>query len=110
MEEINKIRKRSEIPTEDTWATEDMYPSDEIWEETLATLEEDKNLLASYAGRLAESGKTLYDFLYASEMSGVKASRLANYCMRKADEDTREAKYQAMTGKFMSVVVAMAQR
>ena len=107
MEEINKIRKRSEIPTEDTWATEDMYPSDEIWEETLATLEEDKNLLASYAGRLAESGKTLYDFLYASEMSGVKASRLANYCMRKADEDTREAKYQAMTGKFISVAVAM---
>ena len=27
--------------------------------------------------------------------------------MRKADEDTRESKYQAMTGKFISVAVAM---
>ena len=28
--------------------------------------------------------------------------------MRKADEDTREAKYQAMRGKFMSVAVGMS--
>ena len=107
MEETNKIKKRSEIPVEDTWAIEDLYPSDEAWEETLQTLEADKNTLASYAGRLAESAQTLYDFLYTSEMTGVKASRLANYCMRKSDEDTREAKYQAMTGKFISVAVAM---
>ena len=107
MEETNKIKKRSEIPVEDTWAIEDLYPSDEAWEETLQTLEADKNTLAGYAGRLSESADTLYDFLYTSEMTGVKASRLANYCMRKADEDTREAKYQAMTGKFISVAVAM---
>ena len=107
MEETNKIKKRSEIPVEDTWAIEDLYPSDEAWEETLQTLEADKNTLASDAGRLAESAQTLYDFLYTSEMTGVKASRLANYCMRKSDEDTREAKYQAMTGKFISVAVAM---
>ena len=107
MEETNKIKKRSEIPVEDTWAIEDLYPSDEAWEETLQTLEADKNTLAGYDGRLSESADTLYDFLYTSEMTGVKASRLANYCMRKADEDTREAKYQAMTGKFISVAVAM---
>ena len=107
MEETNKIRKRSEIPVEDTWATEDLYPTEEAWEETLKTLEADKDTLAAYAGRLGESGKTLYDFLYATEMTNVKARRLANYCMRKADEDTREAKYQAMTGKFISVAVAM---
>ena len=107
MEETNKIRKRSEIPVEDTWATEDLYPTEEAWEETLKTLEADKDTLAAYAGRLGESGQILYDFLYATEMTNVKARRLANYCMRKADEDTREAKYQAMTGKFISVAVAM---
>ena len=45
MEEITKIRSREEIPVEDTWATEDMYPSDEAWEAELATLEDDKALL-----------------------------------------------------------------
>ena len=107
MEETNKIRKRSEIPVEDTWATEDLYPSDEAWEQTLETLSAYKDTLAAYAGKLGESGQTLYDFLYATEMTNVKARRLANYCMRKADEDTRDAKYQAMTGKFISVAVAM---
>ena len=107
MEETTKIRKRSEIPAEDKWAIEDLYPSDEAWEQTLATLEEAKNALAAYAGRLGESGQTLYDFLNLTEQTNVKARRLANYCMRKADEDTRDAKYQSMTGKFISVAVAM---
>lgn len=107
MEESTKIKKRSEIAVEDKWAIEDLYPSDDAWEETLATLEADKELLVAFAGKLSESGKTLYDFLYLSEMTNVKARRLANYCMRKADEDTRESKYQAMTGKFISAAVAM---
>ena len=107
MAETEQIKKRSEIATEDKWAIEDLYPSDEAWEQTLATLEDAKNALAAFAGRLGESGQTLYDFLHLSEQTNVTARRLANYCMRKADEDTRDAKYQAMTGKFISVAVAM---
>ena len=105
---MDKIRNRSEIPVEDTWATEDMYASDAAWEQELATLEQEKETLAGYAGRLSENGKTLYDYLYKMEMTDAKASLLANYCMRKSDEDTRNATYQAMTGKFMSVVVDLS--
>ena len=36
------IRKRSEIPVEDTWAVEDLYVSDEAWEVELNTRESDK--------------------------------------------------------------------
>ncbi|MBQ3491172.1 MAG: oligoendopeptidase F family protein, partial [Oscillospiraceae bacterium] len=105
---MDKICNRSEIPVEDTWATEDMYASDTAWEQELATLEQDKEVLASYAGRLSASGQTLFDYLYKMESTDEKASLLANYCMRKSDEDTRNATYQAMTGKFMSVVVALS--
>ncbi len=105
---MSEIRNRSEIPVKDTWATEDMYVSDKAWEEELATLEQDKDALAGFAGRLSESGKMLYDYLYRMEMTDEKASLLANYCMRKSDEDTRNAAYQAMTGKFMSVIVALS--
>ena len=104
---MSKILTRDEIPVEDTWATTDMYASDEAWEAELATLDADKAKLAGYAGRLSESGETLYNYLYLMEMTDAKGSLLANYCMRKADEDTRNATYQAMTGKFMSVVVAL---
>ena len=93
MEENMKIRKRSEIPVEDTWAIEDLYETDEVWEKELAEWQTVQEKLASYAGKLGENAQTLYDFLYLSEQTNVKARRLANYCMRKSDEDTREAKY-----------------
>ncbi len=107
MEQTNKLRKRSEIPVEDTWAIEDLYASDEAWEQTLLTLEEDKNNLVSFAGHLADSGEKLYGYLENMERVNAKAELLGNYCMRKADVDTRDATYQAMTGKFMGVVVAL---
>ena len=107
MEEIKKIPTRDEIALEDKWATEDMYPSDEAWEQELATVAEDQKILVTFAGRLAESGETLCAYLEAMEKVNAKAELLANYCMRKSDEDTRNATYQAMEGKFMSVVVAL---
>ncbi len=107
MDDMNKIRKRSEIPVEDTWAIEDLYATDEAWEQELATLEQDKDVLASYAGRLSQSPEELYAYLEKMEQTDAKAELLGNYCMRKADVDTRDATYQAMTGKFMSVVVAL---
>ncbi|MBE6941275.1 MAG: oligoendopeptidase F [Ruminococcaceae bacterium] len=107
MAEIKKIPARSEIAVEDTWATEDLYPSDEAWQAELATMAGVKDVFASYAGRLGESGQTLYEYLRYEEDMGETFSRLANYCMRKADEDTRNATYQAMRGQFMSLAVAM---
>ena len=105
--EENKIRQRHEIPEEDKWAIEDLYATDAAWDAELATLAEDQSYLTAFAGRLCESGETLYAFLERTEQMGVKIDMLANYCMRKSDEDTRNGTYQAMVGKFMSVVVAL---
>ncbi|MBQ4642234.1 MAG: oligoendopeptidase F [Oscillospiraceae bacterium] len=107
MADTTKIRERCEIPVEDTWATEDLFATDEAWEQELEALSAEKDVLAAYAGRLGQSGETLYEYLYKMEMSDVRGHLLGNYCMRKADVDTRDATYQAMRGKFMSVVVAM---
>ena len=107
MSNTKTIRQRHEIPVEDTWAVEDLYPSDEAWEQELATLEADKIALAAYAGKLGESGETLCAYLTLMEQVDEKASLLGNYASRRADVDTRDAKYQAMSGKFRSAVVAM---
>ena len=107
MEEIKKIRSREEISREDKWATEDMYPSDEAWEQELAGIAQDQEKLVAYAGHLGQSGRKLFEYLQIMEQTDEKVSLLANYCMRKSDEDTRNATYQAMTGKFMSVAVAL---
>ena len=102
-----KIRKRHEIPVEDTWALEHLYVTDEAWEQELATLEEDKAFLSSFAGKLGASADNLLTYLTRMEQVNAKAELLGNYCMRKADEDTRNTAAQAMSGKFMSTVVAL---
>ena len=107
MEDIKKLRSRQEIPAEDKWATEDLFATDELWEQELATLAEDQKILTAFAGKLGESAQQLYGYLENMERVNVKTDRLANYCMRKSDVDTRNAHYQAMVGKFMSVVVAL---
>ena len=108
MEEIKKIRTRQEIPVEDTWATEDMFATEELWDQTLASLEEDQKVLTSYAGKLGVSAQDLLGYLENMERVDSKIHLLANYCMRKADEDTRNAHYQGMVGKFMGVVVGLS--
>ncbi len=107
MEEIKKIPLRSELNVEDTWATEDMYPSDQAWEEELASVAEDQKELAAFAGRLTQSPEVLFQYLTKMEKTNAKSELLANYCMRKADEDTRNGTYQAMAGKFTGAMVAL---
>lgn len=101
------IRQRSDIPLEDRWATEDLYATDELWEQELATVSEDQAFMSGFAGKLAENAQNLYSYLQRMEHTNTKLSMLANYSMRKADEDTRKATYQAMSGRFMSAAVAL---
>ena len=108
MEETKKIPAREEIPAEDKWAIEDLYATDEAWEQELSTISDDQTYLESFAGKLAQSGETLFAYLERTEQLNEKADRLGNYCMRRSDEDTRNATYQAMQGKFMSVIVALS--
>ena len=107
MEETKKILSRSQIPEKDKWAIEDLYATDQLWEQELASVAQDQQTLVSYAGKLAQDGETLFAYLSASEALNVKLNRLGNYCMRKSDEDTRDSTYQAMVGRFMSVAVAL---
>ncbi len=102
-----KIRKRHEVPVEDTWALEHLYENEAAWEAELATIEEDKKYLSAFAGKLGASAADLLAYLTRMEQVNAKAELLGNYCMRKADEDTRNAAAQALSGKFMSTVIAL---
>ena len=108
MDEMKRIRNREEIPEEDKWAIEDLYATDELWEQELATIADDQATLQAFAGHLSDSAETLWKYLDTMEKVNVKGEKLANYCMRKSDEDTRVAKYQAMVGSFMNVFVGLS--
>lgn len=108
METMKRIPAREEIAPQDKWALEDLFSTEAEWNRELETLALDKEYLTSFLGKLGSSGETLYQYLDASEKLNVKADRLGNYCMRKADEDTRDSHAQALQGQFMSVVVDLS--
>ncbi len=96
---MDKIRKRSEVPVENTWATEDIFPSDEAWEAAFAALSEKLNGYEAYRGRLGESAQMLYGCLRFDEEIGREMDRLYCYAHLCSDVDTADQQYQQMVGR-----------
>ncbi|MBR6006394.1 MAG: oligoendopeptidase F [Clostridia bacterium] len=108
MSKQKSIPTRSEVAKEYTWALEDIFASDELWNEALEELRGVPEKIASYAGRLGSGADTLYEYFRYSDEIDVKLTRVAEYCMRRADEDTANSYYQGMKGRFMGVYVSIA--
>ena len=87
-----KLRKREEIPAEYKWNMQDMFATDELWEEEAQKVVELAKGLAQYNGHLSDSADTLYEFLqkldeisYYGERVYVKHSSLWRLLHWQAD-------------------------
>ena len=107
MAEMKKIPERSEIAEQDKWAIHDIYANDELWEADLAKAKEMIPTYGKFVGKLGESAQNLYEFCKMEEETSIMADSLANYAMRRSDEDARVSKYQAMVGRLMSTYVEL---
>ncbi|MBR7178856.1 MAG: oligoendopeptidase F [Oscillospiraceae bacterium] len=105
--EKKTFQSRNDIPLKDRWATEDLYSSDELWEQELAHMVAQGKEMASYAGKLGQDAKTLLSYMKLLEDIQVRSAQLSNYAQRKGDEDTRVAAYQAMGSKFSAAFVEL---
>ena len=100
-----RIPERSEIDVRDTWRLEDLFASDEAWQQALEQLVGLTGEAAAFAGTLGASAGQLLRYLQFSERAGQLMERLAHYAEHRSNEDTRVAKYQDMYGRFASVCV-----
>ena len=105
--EIKKYTSRAEIPVEETWAIEDLFATDEVWNRELDTLPGDTQELASYKGILGRDAETLLEYLQKMEAIDSKTELLGSYCARKADQDTRDSAARAMQGRFRTLLAAL---
>ncbi len=107
MAKQQKIPKRSEVEKEFTWAIEDLFETDELWERALEAAKAYPEKLQSFRGRISASPEALLDYLKLSDEIEVKVERLGNYAMRRSDEDTGNSFYQAMKGKIMNLYMTI---
>ena len=89
----NRIPERSEVPVENTWRLEDIFPTDEDWEKALAEVKEYLPRLESFKGRLMSDGRTLYEFLTLDDELSLKLEAVYSYAMMKSDQDAAVSKY-----------------
>lgn len=103
-----RIPQRSDIPEKDKWAIEDMYATDEAWEQDLVRAKEMPEKIASYKGLLSTDSAKLLEYLRADDDMTVLLESLINYAQRRNDEDTRDAKYQDMVSRLEMLFVEIS--
>lgn len=107
MAEIRKIPAREEVDVRDTWALEDLFASDEAWEEEIAQLERSVEQLAAFEGELGASGQTLYRFFALKDELWCRAERLLVYANEKMHQDMGVSKYQGYSTRVQSLCVKL---
>lgn len=101
------IPVRADADPKYTWALEDIYPSDEAWDAAYAEAQNFSRQISAFRGRLGSSARTLLEFLQLGETISVSFDSLYGYAQRRSDEDTAVSKYQGMSSKAISLMVAV---
>ena len=104
----DKLRKRDEIPAQYKWNMQDMFATDELWEEEAEKVLELAKELAQYKGRLSESAATLLEFFKKSDVVQFHGERVYVYANQRSHEDTAVSKYQGYSAKADNVAVAVS--
>jgi oligoendopeptidase F len=105
MEKNKNIPKRSELEKKYTWAIEDMYASDDLWQEEYNKIKEMLPKATDYRGKISQSGSNLLSFLQLSDEINKLLERVYVYANQKYHEDTANATYQDLSNKANAIMV-----
>lgn len=98
---------RAEVPAEETWNLDDLFPSAEAWEAELAAVEAAIPGVTSYRGRLGDGAGVLLACLEAEEALWVRFTRVATYARLRLAEDGTAPANQAASGRVAALAARM---
>ncbi len=104
-----KVKARAEIPAEDRWAVEDLYPDDRAWEEDLARVSALLPKAKEFEGRLGESAQTLREYLDFEDALDQQVEKLYLYAHLNMDVDTTNGTYQTMQMKAQMLYARLTE-
>lgn len=93
------MKKREEIPVNDTWNLADILPSEKAWEQLYCETEQALEGYKKYKGHLGESGEMLLSCLKFDEEISLKIETLFVYGKQKSDEDTGNTGNQELSSR-----------
>ncbi len=90
---------RDEIQHEYKWQINDIYASEQLWQTDFDKVKSSTSTVADYKGTLSQSPATLAACLKQRDEIGILAGKLFAYARLQRDENSANAKYQALVGK-----------
>ncbi|MBQ4347043.1 MAG: oligoendopeptidase F [Firmicutes bacterium] len=103
-----KLKKRNETDDKFKWHIQDIFKSDEEWEELFSEAEYRLPALNHYKGKLGTSGEELLNYFKLSEEISLKLSKLYVYANMRMHEDSSLSKYQALATRAEALMVQFA--
>lgn len=95
---MEQLPKRSEVPMEHRWKLEDMFASQDQWDEEYKEVKKLIEQAAGFQGKLTDAGTVKACFELDDELS-YHVERLYVYAHMRQDEDTADSFYQGLTQK-----------
>jgi oligoendopeptidase F len=100
---VAQERTRATTPEQYKWNLAELFPSDEAWEAERARIEKELPNARAFKGTLSQGAAQLQKALDLNAEQDKTINRLATFASLKADEDTREAKYQGMRDQMIQL-------
>ncbi|MFU0788590.1 oligoendopeptidase F [Virgibacillus proomii] len=104
------LPKREEIPVELTWKLEDIFETDEAWEQEMAKLQEEIPKIEQYQGKLGESAENLYEVLQLQDHLSERLGKLFTYAHMRYDQDTTNSFYQRLNAQAESILTVASSK
>ena len=105
MSQTTILPPRSEIPVEETWNLESIFPGAEAWEDGLKEAQALIPGIAEFHGKLSEGPETLLKAFNAVENLYRKAMKVMVYGMLSSSVDTTDQAAVARTGQGRGTMV-----
>ena len=99
-----QVKQRNEIDNQFKWHLEDIFPTNEAWEECFFATEELIPQISKYNGNLSDDDTILECLLLCTKIDH-ELSRLYQFARMHRDEDSRETIYQGMTDRAEMLIV-----
>ncbi|MEH7302459.1 oligoendopeptidase F [Neobacillus drentensis] len=100
---VEKRLTRSEVPEDLTWNLDDLFLSEQSWEEELITIDHEINKFDQYKGTLHTGAKTLLDCLCAQEQLSMKITKAWTYANLKQSADGTDPVNQENSARFSAL-------
>lgn len=105
---IKKLPKRDEIDKKFKWVLEDIYPSNNQWEEDYSQVKTLAADIQSFKGTLGKESSSLLKCLKAYDKLMSLAEKIFVYAKMRRDEDNSNAIYQSLTDRASGLLTEVS--